>query len=59
MASLRNEEDDELDPEYDNEKLTDVSADEPTTDAPQDKDEEHRRIRRVKITKCAQHRRNV
>jgi hypothetical protein len=34
MASLRNAEDDELDPQYDNEQLADVSADEPTADAP-------------------------
>jgi hypothetical protein len=47
MASLRNVEDDELDPQYNNEQLTDVSADELTADAPQDEDEEHRRIRRV------------
>jgi hypothetical protein len=33
-ASLRNAEDDELDPKYDNEQLADVSADEPTADAP-------------------------
>jgi hypothetical protein len=44
MASLRNMEEDELGPQYDNEQLADVSADEPTTDAPQDEDEEHRRI---------------
>jgi hypothetical protein len=44
MASLRNIEDDELDPEYDNKQLADVSADEPTADAPQDEDEEHQRI---------------
>jgi hypothetical protein len=44
MASLCNMEEDELDPQYDNEQLADVSTDEPTADAPQDKDEEHRRI---------------
>jgi hypothetical protein len=59
MASIRNAKDDELDPQYDNEKLTDVSADEPTADAPQDEDEEHRRIRRVKNVKRAQRRRNT
>jgi hypothetical protein len=57
MASLRNAEDDELDPQYDNEQLADVSADEPTTDAPQDEDEDHQRIRRVKNSKhfCSNH----
>jgi hypothetical protein len=34
MASLRNAEDDELGPGYDNEQLADVSTDEPTADAP-------------------------
>jgi hypothetical protein len=34
MASLRDVEDDELGPEYDNEQLVDISADEPTADAP-------------------------
>jgi hypothetical protein len=47
MASLCNAEDDELDPQYDNEQLADVSTDEPTADAPRDEDEEHRRTRRV------------
>jgi hypothetical protein len=37
----------------------DVSADEPTADAPQDEDEEHQRIRRVKNAKRAQRRRNA
>jgi hypothetical protein len=41
MAFLRNAEEDELDPQYDNEQLADVSTDEPTADAPQDEDEEH------------------
>jgi hypothetical protein len=59
MASLRNAEDDELDPQYDNEQLADVSADEPIADAPQDEDEEHRRIRWVKNAKHTQRRRNV
>jgi hypothetical protein len=58
MASLRNVEDDELDPQYNNEQLVDVSADEPTTNAPQDEDEEHQRIRRVKNAKCPQRRHN-
>jgi hypothetical protein len=34
MASLYNVDDDELGPEYDDEQLADVSADEPTVDAP-------------------------
>jgi hypothetical protein len=34
MASLRNTEDDELDHEYDNEQLANVSADKPTANAP-------------------------
>jgi hypothetical protein len=41
MASLHDVEDDELDPEYDNEQLVDVSVDEPTADAPQYEDGEH------------------
>jgi hypothetical protein len=40
MASLRNADDDELGPEYDDELLADVSADEPTADAPQDVNED-------------------
>jgi signal transduction histidine kinase len=58
MASLCNAENDELDPQYNNEQLMDVSADEPTADAPQDEDKEHRRIRQVKNAKHAQRRRN-
>jgi hypothetical protein len=54
MASLRNADDDELGPEYDDEQLMDVSANEPMADAPQDKNEEHRRIRRLKNAKRAQ-----
>jgi hypothetical protein len=34
MAALRNAEDDEMGPQYDNEQLANVSADEPTVDAP-------------------------
>jgi hypothetical protein len=34
MASLHNMKDDELGPEYDNEQLADISADEPTAEAP-------------------------
>jgi hypothetical protein len=45
MASVRNVEKDELDPQYHNEQLVDVSADEPTANSPQDEDEEHRMIR--------------
>jgi hypothetical protein len=48
MASLRNADDDVPDPEYGDELLTDVSADERTGDASQDENEEHRRIRRLK-----------
>jgi 23S rRNA maturation mini-RNase III len=59
MASLRNAGDDELDPQYDSEQLADVSANEPIADAPQDKDEEHRRIRRAKNANRAQRRRNA
>jgi hypothetical protein len=59
MASLRNVEDDELDPKYDNEQLTDIPANEPTNDAPQDEDEEHRSIRRITNSKRTQHRHNT
>jgi hypothetical protein len=59
MASLHNVEDDQLDPQYDNEQLADVSVDEPTANAPQDEDKEHRRIRRVKNAKRAQRRCNA
>jgi hypothetical protein len=41
MASLRNTDDDELGPEYDNKQLANVSTDEPTADAPQDENKEH------------------
>jgi hypothetical protein len=34
MAFLRNTEDDELDPQYDNIQLADISADDPIADAP-------------------------
>jgi hypothetical protein len=53
MASLRNADDDESGPEYDAKLLADVSVDERTTDAPQDENEEHRRIRWLKNTKGA------
>jgi hypothetical protein len=59
MASLRNTEEDKLGTQYDNEQLANISADEPTVDAPQDEDEEHRWIRRAKNAKCAQRRRNT
>jgi hypothetical protein len=59
MASLRNAEDDQLDPQYDNKQLADISADEPTADAPQDEDEKHRRIWQVKNAKRAQRRHNA
>jgi hypothetical protein len=41
MAYLYNAEEDELEPQYDNEQLANVSAKEPTVGAPQDEDEEH------------------
>jgi hypothetical protein len=59
MVSLCNAEEDEHETQYDNEKLTNISADEPIADAPQDEDEEHRRVRRAKNAKRAQHRRNA
>jgi hypothetical protein len=59
MASLRNAEEDELGTQYDNEQLTGISADELTADVPQDKDEQHRRIRWAKNAKRAQRRRNA
>jgi hypothetical protein len=59
MASLRNADDDELGREYDDEQLVDVSTDEPTAYTPQDENEEHRSIRRVKNAKHAQRRQNV
>jgi signal transduction histidine kinase len=59
MAYLHNAEEDELGTQYDNEQLADVSADEPTADAPQDEDKEHRRIRRAKNAKRTQRRRNA
>jgi hypothetical protein len=52
MASLSNADDDKPGPEYNAELLADVSADESTADAPQDKNEEHRRIRRLKNAKA-------
>jgi hypothetical protein len=54
MASIRNAEEDELGTQYDNEQLMDISADDPTANAPHDEDEEHRRIRRAKNAKHAQ-----
>jgi hypothetical protein len=59
MASLRNAEEDELGTQYENQQLTDISADEPTAAALQDEDEEHRRIRQAKNAKRAQRRRNT
>jgi hypothetical protein len=49
------DDDDELEREYDDEQLADVSADEPVADDPQDEDEEHRRFRRIKNAKCTKH----
>jgi hypothetical protein len=52
MASIHEHGDeDEPGREYDDELLADVSADERTADAPQDKDEERKRIRRAKNAK--------
>jgi hypothetical protein len=49
MASLhKHDNDDKPGREYDDELLADVSADKRTAVAPQDEDEEHRRIRRIK-----------
>jgi hypothetical protein len=59
MASLCNVEEDELGTQYDNKQLTYISTDEPTADAPQDEDEEHRRIRRAKNAKRAQRKRKA
>jgi hypothetical protein len=60
MASPRNAgEDDELGPDFDVELLVDISGDERTMDAPQDKDEEHRRIRRLRKAKHAKRRQNM
>jgi hypothetical protein len=60
MASLREHDDnDEPGRDYDDELLADVSADKRMADAPQDEDEEHRRIRRIKNAKRAKSRRNA
>jgi hypothetical protein len=59
MASLRNTEDDEPGLEYDAELLADVSGNEHTTDAPQNENEEHKRIRQLKNAKCAKCRWNA
>jgi hypothetical protein len=60
MASLRErDDDDEPEREYDDELLADISADERTTDTPQDEDKEHRRIRRIKNAKRAKCRWNA
>jgi hypothetical protein len=60
MASLHEHgNDDEPGREYDDELLADISSNESTADVPQDEDEEHRRIRRIKNPKRAKHRRNM
>jgi hypothetical protein len=59
MASLRNADDDKPGPKYDAELLADVSANERKADNPQDENEDHRRIRRLKNAKCAQRRRDA
>jgi hypothetical protein len=53
MASLHNPDDDEPGPEYDDEQVANVSADEPTPDAPQDENEEHQNVRWLKNAKRA------
>jgi hypothetical protein len=60
MASTHDHvEGDEPRNQYDNELLADISADENTANAPQDKDEERRRVRRARNAKRAKHRRNT
>jgi hypothetical protein len=60
MASLHEHGDDnEPVREYNDELLADVSTDEHTADAPQDEDEQHRRIQRIKNAKRAKCRRNT
>jgi hypothetical protein len=60
MASLHeHDDDDEPGREYNDDLLADVSADEHMADAPQDEDEDHRRIRRIKNAKHAKCRRNM
>jgi hypothetical protein len=59
MASLRNVEDDEPDPEYNAELFTNISVDECLANAPQDENAECRRIRRLKNAKRAKRRRNT
>jgi hypothetical protein len=56
MASLCNAEDNELGQDYDVELLADVSIDKRMEDAPQDENEEHRRIRWLNNTKRAKRR---
>jgi hypothetical protein len=45
--------------EYDDELLADISTNERTVDAPQDEDEEHKRIQRIKNAKRAKCRRDM
>jgi hypothetical protein len=60
MASIRDHvEDDEPRREYDDELLIDISANESTANAPQDKDEERKRAHRVKNAKQAKRRQNA
>jgi hypothetical protein len=60
MASIHEHgDDDEPGREYDDELLADVSTEERTADAPQDEDEECKRIRRAKNAKHAKCRRNT
>jgi hypothetical protein len=60
MPSLcKHDDDDEPGREYDDELLVDVFANVRMADTPQDKDEEHRRIWRIKNAKRAKRRRNA
>jgi hypothetical protein len=60
MASLHeHDDDDEPGREYNEELLADVSTNEHTTNAPQDEDKDHRKIRRIKNAKRAKRRRNI
>jgi hypothetical protein len=59
IGSLCNTDDDEPGPKYDAELLAKVSANERTAHAPLGENEEYKRIRWLKNTKCAKHRRNM
>jgi len=59
MASIHDTDDDEPGIEFNNELLDEILGDENTAEAPQDKDAEHRRIRRSKNAKRAKRMHNV